>query len=1023
MKTKILNKLRKGAWPSIALIASMQAASVWAFDEAPNTVQFTLEGCRNDGNPTLIPGSNTLPNTDGNFTCQDPAPLGGNDTPYTTGNLGKGWNELDYVPHRLTTTNNKNGGTVTYNVLIAADNADSNGIEGYDEIFDVQLITAPDTQNVFSDSSCVLVVGNQQIDTSGTVTGGIEDVIYRELTITQAADTTCVIDWANRLAIGASSFPGSSLQSYMFESEDFQKGKRTVSIPVKDIVEAGIRKTMTASSGEGIIWNVNKTVNPVKLDLGNTCDQQVDNSGEVKVTVEWSVIPSSADSVKVVTNIFVSNAASRDVLADITDEIFGNIDDGNGKKSLDVETFNNVLVPANSEVFVTHTYDIDAAPEDVSELSDKASAIIKDPAKPGNPTFSNQPIEVEFDLGDQIQIINDTSTTAVITETEKITGAALKYAVTDVSGATGTFQGGYNLDTELDAADDNLVWVSDNQNPVICNQDSGCVVDSIEFTKTVSVADGEIVAATGSLDDWVTLLASDGSSATSGTEQSPISVDVTSTALVDLDVQLIIPELDSGTLACTVEVTNTGDFSQELIYNFTTSVNDLTKTLENLEPDMYTATVKSCGDFIGDMMGSVTFDLSSEPTIEDCSDKIVLELEEPEEPSDPAFAAVDKVTFPAGSEDGWQMVLIGPNTGTDGIVLTTSDGTPDQYETFQGDSSDFKLTTGENYTITEVSREGWVQTGSNNCTFDVELPRDSGKTFQCQFTNKKLGKIIINKKTKPKYGSGFSFMQDIDDSGSFTLDHGQSKVFYDVEPGSYKVEEIDPGPDFFLKQLVCTESVTENSQISVPNRVVDIELDPGETVECTYTNIEKGMVVIKKHTNGYPTDDKWLFTLYGPEVNTHAMTPPSQLDFGVKLIPNKVYKVCEIDIPKGWLPIWLVDSDKDGYPDERLDLEITSADSPIIKWLGTSKVFNPYYGKGYDNDGYQKFCVNFKVKPGQTLHFKVDNLNHGKDDKGYKESEPKEDCYDTSKYGDFGSYHMEPSDYWSGSKFSGGCER
>lgn len=1022
MKTKILNTFRKGAWPSIAFLASMQAASVWAFDEAPNTVQFRLEGCRNDGNPTLIPGGNTLPNTDGNFTCQDPSSLGGNDTPYTTGNLGKGWNELDYVPHRLIATNSNNGGTVEYNVLIAADNADSNGIEGYDEIFDVQIITAPDTQNVFSDPSCQLSVGSQQIDTSGTVTGGIQDVIYRELTITQGPGSTCVIDWANRLAIGASLFPGSSLQSYMFESEDFQKGKRTVPIPVKDIVAVGIRKNMTASSGEGVTWNVNKSVNPTNLDLGNTCDQQVDNSGEVKVTVEWSVIPSSADSVKVITNIFVSNSASRDVRADITDEIFGNINDNDGKKSLNVETFNNVLVPANSEVFVTHTYDIDAAPEDVSELSDKASAIIKDPAQPGNPPFSSEPIEVEFDLGDQIQIINDTSTTAVITEREKITGDSLVFSVDSLSDDLGDFIPSYSLGTERDSTDDPLVWESDTQYPVACNQDSGCVVDSIEFTKTVSVADGEIVAATGSLDDWVTLLASDGSSATSGTEMSPISVGVTSTALVDLDVQLIIPELDSGTLDCTVEVTNTGDFSQELTYNFTTSVNDITKTLENLEPDMYTATVKSCGDFIGEMMDSVTFDLSSEPTIEDCSDEIVLELEEPEVPLDPAFAAVDKVTFPAGGENGWQMVLIGPNTGVDGIVLTTSDGTPNQYETFQGDSSDFELITGS-YTITEVPREGWVQTGSNNCEFDVELPDDSGKTFQCQFTNKKLGKIIINKQTKPKYGSGFSFMQDIDGSGSFTLDHGQSKVFDDVEPGSYNVEEADPGPDFFLKQLVCTESVTENSQISVPNRVVDIELDPGETVECTYTNIEKGMVVIKKHTNGYPTEDKWLFTLYGPEVNTHAMTPPSKLDFGVKLIPNKVYKVCEIDIPQGWLPIWLVDSDKDGYPDERLDLEIKSADSPIIKWLGASKVFNPYYGKGYDNDGYQKFCVNFKVKPGQTFHFKVDNLNHGKDDKGYNESEPKEDCHDTSKYGDFGSYNMKTSDYWSGSKFSGGCER
>ena len=44
-------------------------------------VSLTLEGCRNDGTIILpIAGSSSAP------------------IPYTTGNLGKGWNELDLVP-------------------------------------------------------------------------------------------------------------------------------------------------------------------------------------------------------------------------------------------------------------------------------------------------------------------------------------------------------------------------------------------------------------------------------------------------------------------------------------------------------------------------------------------------------------------------------------------------------------------------------------------------------------------------------------------------------------------------------------------------------------------------------------------------------------------------------------------------------------------------------------------------------------------------------------------------------------
>ena len=78
------------------------------FTEPPNTIGLTIEGCRNDGTPPITPDG-TLPNADGRFTCQDPAPLGGNDNPYTTGNLGKGWNELDLVPFRLILTNSGAG--------------------------------------------------------------------------------------------------------------------------------------------------------------------------------------------------------------------------------------------------------------------------------------------------------------------------------------------------------------------------------------------------------------------------------------------------------------------------------------------------------------------------------------------------------------------------------------------------------------------------------------------------------------------------------------------------------------------------------------------------------------------------------------------------------------------------------------------------------------------------------------------------------------------------------------------------
>ena len=80
------------AWTSLlalGLVGALFSAQAVGFTEPPNTIGLTIEGCRNDGTPPITPDG-TLPNADGRFTCQDPAPLGGNDNPYTTGQPGQG---------------------------------------------------------------------------------------------------------------------------------------------------------------------------------------------------------------------------------------------------------------------------------------------------------------------------------------------------------------------------------------------------------------------------------------------------------------------------------------------------------------------------------------------------------------------------------------------------------------------------------------------------------------------------------------------------------------------------------------------------------------------------------------------------------------------------------------------------------------------------------------------------------------------------------------------------------------------
>ena len=135
-----------------ALIPGALFASVQAYTPPGNKIQFTFEGCRNNGDIVLPIDFGPAGQK---YACLDPV--------YTTGNLGKGWNELDLVPHRLITTNSA-GTASTFNVIVAADNV-NNGKVGYD------VISEPE---IFRDSAagCQVTSGPEAYENG--VTGGAE---------------------------------------------------------------------------------------------------------------------------------------------------------------------------------------------------------------------------------------------------------------------------------------------------------------------------------------------------------------------------------------------------------------------------------------------------------------------------------------------------------------------------------------------------------------------------------------------------------------------------------------------------------------------------------------------------------------------------------------------------------------------------------------------------------------------------------------------------------------------------------
>ncbi len=102
----------------------------------------------------------------------------------------------------------------------------------------------------------------------------------------------------------------------------------------------------------------------------------------------------------------------------------------------------------------------------------------------------------------------------------------------------------------------------------------------------------------------------------------------------------------------------------------------------------------------------------------------------------------------------------------------------------------------------------------------------------------KLATIIIEKVASDDQ-TLFECSQDVDSNGNFVLTGGSSKIFLDVDPfgGPYTVtEEGDDNPnvDFDLVDLRCSD---DDSTVDLANREATINVDPGELVTCTFTNV------------------------------------------------------------------------------------------------------------------------------------------------------------------------------------------
>lgn len=120
--------------------------------------------------------------------------------------------------------------------------------------------------------------------------------------------------------------------------------------------------------------------------------------------------------------------------------------------------------------------------------------------------------------------------------------------------------------------------------------------------------------------------------------------------------------------------------------------------------------------------------------------------------------------------------------------------------------------------------------------------------------NAEAGTIIIEQETVPA-GQAGSFTYTGVPTGTIASD--STLVVSDLEPGTYTTTEVDPAPDFDVTAVACDD---DDSSGDASTRTAVVNLDPGETVRCTFTNTQRGSLVIAGRTIPDGAGGSFLYT-------------------------------------------------------------------------------------------------------------------------------------------------------------------
>lgn len=149
------------------------------------------------------------------------------------------------------------------------------------------------------------------------------------------------------------------------------------------------------------------------------------------------------------------------------------------------------------------------------------------------------------------------------------------------------------------------------------------------------------------------------------------------------------------------------------------------------------------------------------------------------------------------------------------------------------------------------------------------------------------GTAIIRVETAPAEQAG-AFQFTGVPTGTVTVD--STLVVSDLEPGTYTTTQVDPAPGFDVTAVRCDDGDSDTvSQGDPQTRTAILNVDPGETVTCLFTNTQRGAAVVVAQTVPEAAGGTFLFT------GVPTGTIPADGTLVVANLPPGTYTTTEAD--------------------------------------------------------------------------------------------------------------------------------